>query len=146
MNESSDHFKDPEQDSSAEPLPNPSLDNAPDFKTPSSSAAQDLLALVLPPDSPPLQRDLFVQSAFSTVVSSNKPVARLSAVIHTSPETLKEYLNDFGSKSSGKVDAVVHRTKENGDCVVAHTIRAGKVRRRALLGAFFTWNAPRGAT
>ena len=132
-----------EQASSAEPLQqpapgppsNPSLDDVPHFSEAASQAAAELVNLVLPSDSPPVHRDLFVHSVFSTVAltPSAKPVARLEAVIHTSPDKLKEFLTDFGSSSAASkgVNAVVQERKENGEYIVTYKIQGNEVRRRA---------------
>ena len=129
----------------AEPLRRPapivSSGNAPHFSgmstthTTGEETAQDLLDLALPPNSPPLQRDLFVESAFSTAAqspSAKAAVARLEAVIHTTAETLKEYLSDFGSRTWSKcVGAVVaeeRRRRGSEEYIVAYKVRADKVR------------------
>ena len=141
IREASSH--DSEQASSAEPLrqpapghpSNPSSNNAPRFSEAASQAAAELVNLVLPSDSPPVHRDLFVHSVFSTAAlpSSAKPVARLETVIHTTPEKLKEYFTDFGSREafSKGVKAVVQERKENGEYTVAYKIQGNEVSRRA---------------
>ena len=94
---------------------------------------------MLPSNSPPLQRDLFVQSAFSTkalskryeIQTSSEPVARLETVIHTTPETVKEYLSNFGSSGSSRtgITAVIEERKEGGEDIVAYSIHLDKVRK-----------------
>ena len=102
--------------------------------------AAHLLDLVLPSGSPPLHRDLFIQSAFSTAPAS-KPVARLEAVIHTSPEKVKEYLNDLGSRVSSnkgsQAVAVTQETNESGESIVAYKIQVNKVGRQVHAGESF---------
>ena len=101
----------------------------------------ELLDFNFPSGSPPLHRDLFIQSAFSTALGS-KSVARLEAVIHTSPEKVKEYLTDFGSRVSSKKGvnavAVVHERKGGEESVVAYKIVVDKVRKRLHAGVLFT--------
>ena len=76
-----------------------------------------------------------MHSVFSTAAlpPSAKPVARLEAVIHTSPDKLKEFLTDFGSSiaASKGVNAVVQERKENGEYIVTYNVQGNEVRRRA---------------
>ena len=104
-----------------------------------SSLATHLLHLPLPSSSPPLQHDLFIHSAFSAALSS-KPVVRLETVVHTDPETLNQYLSDFGNRaySSKRVNAVVKERRGSGECIIAYKIQGDGVRRSragALLNA-----------
>ena len=91
--------------------------------------AAELLDLVLPPHSPPLHRDLYVKSAFGTQTSS-KPMARLETVVHATPDKVKEYFTELGSRawSSKRVNTVVKERKESGEYVVAYKIQGNKVR------------------
>ena len=136
-----EHSRGPQQDTPDEPLPqltpNHSLGIAPLSSDNSAEVkVAKLLHLSLPPNSPPLHRDLFVQSVFSTAASppSAKPVARLETVIHTDPQTLKHHLTDFSSSRavSKGVNAVVQESKENGEYVVVYKIQGNEVRRRCM--------------
>ena len=131
-----DGIPDPESNANIE-----RIDTTTDALSSKAALAAHLLDLNLPSSSPPLHRDLFVQSAFSTALGS-KPVARLEAVIHTSPEKVKEYLTDFGSnkavKRGGNAVAVMQETNESEESVVAYKIVGDKVRKRLHAGAFFT--------
>ena len=135
-----EHSRGSEQETSDEPLPQSTLISplgssplSPDASTQEKVA--ELLNLSLPSDSPPVHRDLFVQSVFSTVAlpPSAKPVARFEVVVHTSFDKLKEFLTDFESSraASKGVNAVVQERKENGEYTVAYKIQGNEVRRRA---------------
>ena len=130
--------KDPKKETCDEPLPQSTRDHS--CSAPLSSdahvkVASQLLDLTLPSNSPPVHRDLFVHSVFSTAAlpPSAKPVARLEAVIHTTPEKLKEYLTDFESSRAARkgVNAVVQERKENGEYIVTYKFQGNEVRRRA---------------
>ena len=105
---------------------------------PFPETAADLLDLVLPSDSPPLQRDLFIKSEVSNAAlskrfgirTSSKLVMRLEVVIHTNPSKVKDLLSDFGSREACKgFNAVVQERKENGDYAVAYKIQGTEVGR-----------------
>ena len=135
-----EHSRGLQQDTPDEPLPQLTPDHSLGIAPLSSDNSAEvkvakLLNLSLPPNSPPLHRDLFVQSVFSTAASppSAKPVARLETVIHTTPEKLKEYFTDFSSSSAASkgVNAVAQERKENGEYTVAYKIQGNEVSRRA---------------
>ena len=109
-------------------------------QSPSKAAhVAHLLDLALPSGSPPLHRDLFVQSAFSAAPAS-KPVARLEVNIHSTPEKVQKYFSNFGNRaySSKRVNAVVKERRGSGECIIAYKIQGDGVRRSragALLNA-----------
>ena len=90
-----------------------------------------------PPSSGAVEKhsDLFVKSSFSTAALSkrfglqtnSKPVARLEALIHTTPEKVREYLTHFGTiESCHGVDILVQKRRESGELLVTCKSHVGK--------------------
>ena len=131
-------LRDPDQTSLMDPLQQQKTSRNPlQMRTKAESQEIDaLLNLRLPSNSPPLQNDFFCLSAFSTEAMSKKfgiqnskdLGARLEVIIHTSPDTLREYLCNYFTTTSGpSLAGDVQPTKNSGEYVGTFTICVGEV-------------------